>query len=583
MRACSSVFRDLVCGILITVASSSAATPAVQATRNQAPGKGTLAVTAALVDRDMRVHPVPLHPLIIVGAAADTFFARTSVEGQVSQSLPAGAYTLISATPVEFEGQRFSWRIPSVPVTAGATTQIALTNDNAVREQVARSPSVPDAPDCAESEAAIVERLKNSVFRVEAGLAHGAAFLSDTREDFIFANAHVVEGVDPGDLSVLLDPQTRVRAQLLAWDPNADLAVLRIHPRRLAGRARVPLQKPVGREPVRPGERLVAMGCPLRDGPTHTSGKALSVLGDDVLSDVVVTAENCGGPLLNACGEVVGINTLRAVAAGGDRAFGSILVSRAGPVLALAATELQKAPPISDALLPVMPSERLDSTALQVSAGKTDPRDYRPFSDINLETFTLTVQPPAQVSVTRYAGSREYRDWVEYVGEPTTPVVAISVVPKKRDGRGDPPCCPGPEFEGDVKSVQVFRNGNFVEPIKGGRVRMKVLEGGLWAPKFLPRTGLYLSQGFYVYDPELLRPDSSGFAPSIVVVVQDWKSTVGEFKCRDLPAEVVARAWNEFEAFYREARPGVTFRPSKAHRPSKTLTGLRGECTWNER
>jgi hypothetical protein len=587
VRTRSLVLRQLVCGLMITVVSSSAATPSVQATPAQAPRVGTVAIIAALVDREMHVRPVPLHPLVLVGADSATFFARTNVDGRVSQSLPPGDYTLSSAAPVLFEGRQFRWRM-SLTVTAGATTSLALTNDNAIREQAPQPIAALLSADCAESEVALVDRLKNSIFRIEAGFGHGAAFVADTLGGVVLANAHVVEGVDPGDLSVLLDPRTRVRAQLLAWDPDADIAVLRVHSRHLPGRVRIPLQKPMGRAPVAPGERIVAMGCRLPEGPTHASGHASGMFGDVVLSDVVITPENSGGPLLNACGEAIAINAFRDPAEGSTRVSGSVLVPRAGPVLALAAAELQKAQPISDGLLPIMPTERMSDAALQAYADTTDAREYHPFSDIGLESFTLTVQTPAQVFVTRYSGSREYHDWTEYVGEPTTPVVAISAVARKRDRRGEAPGFPGPEFEGDVRGVQVFRNGDFVEPIKGGCVRMKVHEGGSWVPKFLPKTGLYLGQGFCVYDPELLRPDSSGVAPSIVVVVQDRKSTPGEFKCRELPAEVVARAWNDFEGFYREARPNMRFwradlKASKAHGPSRAISGLRGECTWNRR
>ncbi len=552
-----------------------------------------------------------MHPMVIVSAASDTVFVRTSVDGQASVSLAPGTYVLTSAAPIVFEGQEFRWRL-SFTVMAGAATQLALSNDNAIREQVAQAIAPPTSSDRTEPAAALFDRLKSSVFRIEAGLAHGTGFAADTLGGVILTNAHVVENAEPGNLSVVLDPGTRVRARLLARDADADIAVLRVHPRYLSGRVRVPLQNPVGKAPVVPGERLIAMGYPLHQELTITSGIASSVRAGAIISDVNINPGNSGGPLLNVDGEVVAINTFGDVAAQGAGVSGSILVSRAGPALARAAAELQQAQSISNDSLPVMPKEHLSVTALKAYADTTDVTLYRGFSDISLGGFALTVQTPAQTFVAlkvyendvakdrkkreakaglseeeRYSEVREYRDWAEYVGVPTTPVVAIAIIPKVGETGGSlfaramisPYLQATYKFRGDVKGAEVFRNGELVEAIKGGHAPMKVLVDNRWVS-----LKDVADQGFYAYDAELLRPDSSGMAPSIVVAVQDLKSPK-KLKCREIPAEVVARAWNDFEGFYREARPSVKYwradvKASKAHRPEWTNEELTKECTW---
>ena len=611
MRKSFSPIPALLCGLIISLVPSNAAIASPQSTHAVQAKAGKLVITAALVDRDMHVRPVPMHAIVLVSATSDTIRARTNVKGIVSLSLLPGAYTLKSTAPIAFEEQEYRWSAALV-IKANAITELALTNDNAVRAPAMSLITPPSPSDRVDPAATLFNRLKGSVFRVEAGLAHGTGFVVDTLGGVILTNAHVVENCEPGNLSVMLDPRTRIRAQLLARDPEADVAVLRIHPRYLTGRVRVPLQNPVGKMSVVPGERLIAMGYPLHQELTITSGIASSVRAGAIISDVNINPGNSGGPLLNVDGEAVGINTFGDVAARGAGVSGSILVSRAAPALARAAAELQQTESISDDSLPVLPSEHLSVAALKAYAETTDVALYRGFSDISLAGFNVTVQTPAQVFVAlkayendvakdrkkreakaglsdeeRYSEVREYRDWSEYVGVSTTPVVAIEIVPRVAETGGSvfarvmisPYLQATYKFQGDVKGAQVFRNGSLVEAIKGGHAPTKMLVENRWVS-----LKDVADQGFYVYDAELLRPDSNGVAPSIVVAVQDLKSPK-KLKCRELPADVIARAWNDFEEFYREAKPSVRFwqadvKASRARQAHWTNDALSGECSW---
>ena len=612
MHGCVLLLRDLVCGLLIAAAPTNPgalSSPTPHAI--QAPKPGTLVLTAALVDQDMRVRPVPLHRFVLLSAASDTTLMRTSVEGLVTLSLPPGSYTLSSLAPIAFEGQQFHWSLPVV-IEAGVTLELSLSNDNAITEPAApRSVPLPSS-DRAETATTLFGRYGSSVFKVNAGLAHGTGFLVDTLGGVILTNSHVVENAEPGNLTVELDPRTRVRAQLLARDPDADIAVLRVHPLFLQGRAQIPLQNPTGRSPVVPGERLLAMGYPLHQELTITSGIASSVRAGAIISDVNINPGNSGGPLLNADGEAVAVNTFGDVAARGAGVSGSILVARAGPALSRAVAELEEAKSIAADSLPVMPSERLNITSLKAYADASDATLYRGFADISLGGFALTVQTPAQTFVAlkayeddvakdrkkreakaglsegeRYSEVREYRDWSEYVGMLSAPVVAIAIIPKVAETGGSvfarvlisPNLRATYKFQGDVRGAQVFRDGVSVEPIKGGHAPIKAWVENQWVS-----LKDVADQGFYVFDAELLRPDSTGIAPSIVVTVQDLKNPKRP-KCRELPGEVIARAWNDFEEFYREARPSVRFwradvKASKAHRPEWTNEDLKKECTW---
>src|SRR5207245_8412647 len=171
---------------------------------------------------------------------------------------------------------------------------ISLTNDNADVEG-APTPVVPVAAEVRPDPAtALFERLSRSVFRIQAGLAHGTGFLADTLGGVVITNAHVVEAAEGDEISAVVDSTTRVRAQVLARDPEADIAVLRLHPDHIAHRFRIPLQHPVERAPVLPGERLVAMGYPLNQVLTITSGIASSVRAGAILSDLNLNPGNYG-------------------------------------------------------------------------------------------------------------------------------------------------------------------------------------------------------------------------------------------------------------------------------------------------
>src|SRR5256712_5592535 len=356
------------------------------------PRPGTIVITAALVDRDMQVRPVPLHALLLTGARAESFATRTAIDGKASLVVPPGTYTLTSLAPIEFQGQRYRWRL-ELTVGPGSTATVALTNDNASVEG-APTLAVPGAAEVrVDAAAALFERLSRSVFRIQAGLAHGSGFLADTLGGVVITNAHVVEAAEGDEISAVVDSTTRVRAQVLARDPEADIAVLRLHLDYVAHRFRIPLQHPVERAPVVPGARLVAMGYPLNQGLTITSGIASSVRAGAIISDVNINPGNSGGPLLNADGEAVAVNTFGDVSGrGGPGVSGSVLVARAGPALARAAVELAQTPsPVSD-LLPVMPSEQLDVGTVKAQADSTDPERHQEFADRYVGGFQLTVQ-----------------------------------------------------------------------------------------------------------------------------------------------------------------------------------------------
>jgi len=149
--------------------------------------------------------------------------------------------------------------------------------------------------------------------RVAEGQAAGTGFVLSA-DGFIVTNDHVVDGAT--DISVAFSDGSTAPAEVVAADPNADLAVLRVDRRGLT-----PL--PLGSSSaLQVGDQLVAIGnaLDLSGEPTVTTGIVSATgrsltepngvqLVDLIQTDTAINPGNSGGPLLNAAGEVVGINT----------------------------------------------------------------------------------------------------------------------------------------------------------------------------------------------------------------------------------------------------------------------------------
>lgn len=141
--------------------------------------------------------------------------------------------------------------------------------------------------------------------------ASGSGFFITT-DGYILTNRHVVEGAEK--LLVTTSEKTDIPAKLVGTDPHMDLAVIKIDVDHAAPAL------PLGdSDALRVGEWVMAIGNPLILDNSVTvgvvSGKERSLgagdlsVGDYIQTDAAINFGNSGGPLLNARGEVVGINT----------------------------------------------------------------------------------------------------------------------------------------------------------------------------------------------------------------------------------------------------------------------------------
>ena len=148
--------------------------------------------------------------------------------------------------------------------------------------------------------------------RIEQGQGSGVIF---DASGLVLTNAHVVENAE--QVTVGLPDGRRVSGQVLGQDSITDLAVVRLN------QAGPWPTAPLGdSDALQVGDWAIAVGNPFGLENTVTLGivsnlnRNVSQLGitgkrlDLIQTDAAINPGNSGGPLLNASGEVVGINTL---------------------------------------------------------------------------------------------------------------------------------------------------------------------------------------------------------------------------------------------------------------------------------
>ena len=171
--------------------------------------------------------------------------------------------------------------------------------------------------------------------RTERGLGSGFIIAAD---GLVLTNAHVVEG--SSKVTVGLEDGRRVEGSVVGLDRLTDLAVVR-----LAGAGPWPVAPLGNSDSLQVGEWAIAMGNPYGLDRTVTMGiisslnRNASKLGladkrlELIQTDAAINPGNSGGPLLDADGEVIGINTLVRSGPGAGLGF-AIPINRARAIAA---------------------------------------------------------------------------------------------------------------------------------------------------------------------------------------------------------------------------------------------------------
>ena len=168
--------------------------------------------------------------------------------------------------------------------------------------------------------------------RVETSLGSGV-IMSDS--GYILTNHHLIEGAD--EIQVSLRDGRTASASVIGKDPETDLAVLKLDLENLPAIT-------VGQsEGLRIGDVVLAIGNPFGFGQTVTMGivsatgrtkLGINTFENFIQTDAAINPGNSGGALIDANGNLVGINTAIYSRSGGSQGIGfAIPVSLAQNVL----------------------------------------------------------------------------------------------------------------------------------------------------------------------------------------------------------------------------------------------------------
>ncbi|MBD2361051.1 MULTISPECIES: HhoA/HhoB/HtrA family serine endopeptidase [unclassified Anabaena] len=150
--------------------------------------------------------------------------------------------------------------------------------------------------------------------RVQRG--SGSGFIiknSGNGKIYILTNAHVVDGAD--EVTVTVKNREPFEGKVWGQDPVTDVAVIEINAQNL------PILSLGNSDNLQPGQPVIAIGNPLGLNNTVTSGiisatgRSSSDIGasdkrvDFLQTDAAINPGNSGGPLLDANGQVIGMNT----------------------------------------------------------------------------------------------------------------------------------------------------------------------------------------------------------------------------------------------------------------------------------
>src|SRR5262245_27621586 len=237
--------------------------------------------------------------------------------------------------------RRVSPRRPAVALLAGAL--LALFTLGPLSETSARqywterprqaAPSTPATADWVAVAGAVKPAVVNVTAEQRAGtgrfspqpgqgaVGRGSGFII-TSDGYILTNNHVVDGATR--IGIRLDDGREMDARVVGRDPQTDLALVKIDA------ANLPVIPLGDSSALRVGEPVMAVGNPFGLEQTVTTGIVSAtgrVIGegaydDFIQTDASINPGNSGGPLINARGEVIGINSAIFSRTGGSVGIG---------------------------------------------------------------------------------------------------------------------------------------------------------------------------------------------------------------------------------------------------------------------
>jgi putative serine protease PepD len=159
----------------------------------------------------------------------------------------------------------------------------------------------------------------------------GSGFVYD-KDGHVITNQHVVDGAE--SVSIRFWNGKTYDAEVVGTDPSTDLAVLKVD---APASVLVPLSL-ADSDQVQVGDSVVAIGSPFGLDQTVTTGIVSALhremqsqsgftIDDSIQTDAAINHGNSGGPLLDARGRVIGVNSQISSESGGNDGVGFAIPS----------------------------------------------------------------------------------------------------------------------------------------------------------------------------------------------------------------------------------------------------------------
>lgn len=518
-----------------------------------------LKVRVALIDKDLKVNPVPKQTFLLREQGGKEISFTTGFDGLAELELPAGRYQLRTAPPVEFQGKNYAWELEVA--LEQAENNLELSNNNAKVTGAPQERAAGQGSDLT----LLFKHLQNTVVTVRGEFGSGTGFIVDTK-GLVLTNQHVL---GPSEyIAVQFDERRKVRAVELASDAQKDVAVLWIALSAFPEARVAAIAKGQGSEAAVVGERVFTIGSPLGEQKILTTGVVSKVEPHSIISDVNINPGNSGGPLFNSSGSVVGIITYSEQGRSGPGLSGIVRIEEADTVVAQAKSKMAATTPPSPALLPVEPADAFPFEAVR-AAVQEEKFDRRPYS---FEAGDYEVQLATPLYIYRWQqekgraaareqqkrarkkgssggtppSSEEVKNW-EKAAEQFKPVIKVLASPKLREtGKSvflraltSNAAAAKVRFKTDFYQMRLRCGDKEIQPIHPGKIptRLNVRN------RFVNATDATY-EGLYTYPFDAVSPSCGKV---VLELYQEKGSTQPTVKVFD--EKTVTQVWSDFEAY----------------------------------
>lgn len=333
-------------------------------------------------------------------------------------------------------------KLPQVADKSGSQGQqsvnIQLEDGESTVEKAVAAKAIPSIVGITSiSEGSYINPFLYGIPKYTEAVGSGVIVSSD---GMILTNAHVVEG-GTKQITVLLSDGTEAEAAILWSDPTLDLAVIKIDKKGLT-----PIK--FAKKEAQVGDKAIAIGNPLGLDlqSTLTSGyisgldRSITVEGGNIMNgliqtDAAINGGNSGGALLNAKGELIGVNTAKA--GGADGIGFAIPVTTAEPIVdrivktgsyeptylglrgfdaGMARSMGLDGLPVSEGVVvhEILAGSPADKAGIKPGDVITGLDDHKVASMNSLKTLLLNYQIGDKAKVTYYRGQKEHTTKVEF-------------------------------------------------------------------------------------------------------------------------------------------------------------------------